>query len=90
MDIVYYRLISDSRQRSVSSIEERIGTRVILRSEPFSFHYFPKGFRNVQMRGIWRNIEEEETSLFPDGAHFPNSGIFVRTDIVKDNKSLFA
>lgn len=54
---------SHRRQRSVRGVEKRVRTHIVLKSDPFSFQYSPKCFRNVQVRGIRRRIEKEKTSF---------------------------
>lgn len=44
--------IPDSRQCPIDGVKEVVATCIILRSDPFSFHYSPQGFRKVQVRGI--------------------------------------
>jgi hypothetical protein len=57
--------VSDAGQRPVGGIEKHVRTHIVLRSDPFPFQYSPKCFCNVQMRGIRRQEEDEEASLFP-------------------------
>ena len=62
MRIVDFHISPDCRPRPVDWIEERISTGVFARSKPFPFHYSPKSFGNVQMRGIRRNVRERRQS----------------------------
>lgn len=89
MRIVYFQISPDCRQGPVRGIEECIRTYIVLRPEPLSFHYPPKGLDNVQMRGVGRDVEKKESSLFPDRAHLPNFCIPVYAGIVEHNKGLF-
>ncbi len=89
MCIVDIQISSDCGQGSVCGIEERVRRGITLWSEPLSFHYSPKGFDYVQVRRIRRDVEKEESSLFPYRAHLPNFCIPVHAGIVKDDKSLF-
>lgn len=58
---------SDRRQSSVGSTKHGVCGHILRRSEPFAFEYATQSFRNVQMRGIWGQEEEEHSSLFPNG-----------------------
>ncbi len=53
------------RQSPVGGIKQRFGSDIILWSEPFPFHNTPKGLHNVQMRRVWRNVEEKKSPFFP-------------------------
>lgn len=52
-------------QRPISCIEKYVRTCVILRSYPLTFQDSSKCFDNVQMWGVWRQEEKEESPLFP-------------------------
>lgn len=77
-----------SRQSSVGSIKERFCGDIVLWSEPFSFHYSPQGLNNIQMRGVWWNVEKKESPFFPDGTHPLYFLITMNTGIVKHDKCL--
>ena len=51
--------ILDSRQCPIDDIKEVVAICIILRSEPFSFHYSPQGFCKVQVRGIRWKVKEK-------------------------------
>lgn len=89
MCIVNSYTIPDSSQRPVCCVEESICTGVVLSPEPFSFHHSPQGFGNVQMRGIWRDVKQEESPFFPNRAHESDNLIPVYTGIIEHNKRLF-
>ena len=89
MRIVNFHPFPYCRQRSVGCVEERISTGIVLWSNPFAFHYPPEGFDNVQMRGIGRNVEDKESSFFPDGASVSDYCVSVHACIVKYDKCLF-
>ena len=40
--------IPDSRQCPVDGVKEVVATCIILRSDPFSFHYSPQGFTGIR------------------------------------------
>ena len=81
--------LSDGRQHSVGYIEECVRRGIILWSEPFPFHDAPKSFCNIQMRGIWRDVEKKKASFFPYSTHLLNFCIPVNTGVIKHNKRLF-
>lgn len=76
------------RQSPVGGIKQRFGSDIILWSEPFPFHNTPKGLHNVQMRRVWRNVEEKKSPFFPYWTHSLYFLITMYTCIVKHNKCL--
>lgn len=89
MDIVNFQSFPYFRQGSVGCVEECISRCIVLWSDPFSFHYPPEGFDNVQMRGIRRNVEDKKSSSFPNGTHLSDYCVSVHASIVKYDKCLF-
>ena len=89
MRVVNEQCISNCRQRSVGGVEKRVRTHIVLRSDPFPFQYPPECFRNVQVRGIRRQIEEEKTSFLPHGTQLPYFIIAMNRCIVKHHKGIF-
>ncbi len=89
MRVVNKQCISNRSQRSVGCIEKHVCTHIVLRSDPFSFQYPPKCFRNIQMRRIWGKIEKEKPSLFPYGTQLPYFIITMNRSIVKHHKRVF-
>ena len=79
-----------SAKRPVGSIEERVSIYIVLRPYPFPFKNSPKSFGNVQMWGVWRKEEDEETSLFPNWSEFPDPSVAMDSCIVKHHKGVFA
>lgn len=77
---------SKRRQRTVGCIEQGICGAIIHRSEPFALEYSPERFGEVQMRTVWRQEKEEQTTFLPDWAEFPHEATSVDARIVKDNK----
>lgn len=63
--------IPDSRQCPIDGVKEVVATCIILRSDPFSFHYSPQGFRKVQVRGIWWKVKEKKSAFLPQFSQFP-------------------
>ncbi len=90
MRVVNEQCISNRRQRSVGSVEKHVCTLIILRSDPFSFQYPPKCFRNIQVRRIWRQIEQEKPSFFPYVTQLAYFIITMNRSIVKHHKGVFA
>jgi len=86
MSVVNEQTFSNSCQCPIGGVEKSICTRIVQRSDPFPFQYSPKSFRNVQMRGIRRQIEKEKSSFLPDGAQLPYFMIAVHRGIVKYDK----
>ncbi len=78
--------IPDSRQCPIDGIKEVVATRIILRSDPFGFHYPPQGFCKVQMRGIWREVKEKKSTSFPQHPQFPYLLVSMYTRIVKHDE----
>ena len=89
-DIVDMQPISDVSQRPVGSIEERICIYIVLRSYPFPLKNSPMCLGNVQMRGVWRKVENKETSLFPNWSEFLDPSVAMDSGIVKHHKSILA
>lgn len=89
MRVFNEQCISNRSQRSVGCVEKHVSTHIVLWSDPFSFQYPPKRFRNIQVRRIWRQIEKEKPSFLPYGAQFPNFIITMNRSIVKYHKCIF-
>lgn len=81
--------ISDSRQSPIDGIERSVLFDIVLWSDPFSLQNSPKRFCNVQMRRIWRKIEQVKPSLLPKVTKLLYFPIPVYTGIVKNNKCVF-
>ena len=62
--------IPDSRQCSIDGIKEIVATCIILRSDPFGFHYPPQGFSKVQMRRIRWKVKEKKSAFLPQHPQF--------------------
>lgn len=90
MHKVNLQLFPYCRQGSVCSVKKRFSIDIILRSEPFPFHYTPKSLSNIQMRRIWGKVEKKESPFSPDGTHLLDFCITVNTGIIQHDKCLFA
>ena len=81
--------IPDSRQCPVDGVKEVVATCIILRSDPFSFHYSPQGFRKVQVRGIRWKVKEKKSAFLPQFSQFPYFLVSMYARIVKYDKGIF-
>ena len=81
--------ISDGSQRSVDGIKEVITTCIVLRPDPFGLHNPPQGFCKIQMRGIWREVKQEKSTLFPQFPQFLYLLVPMHACIVKHDKRVF-
>lgn len=86
MSKVDTKFIPNGCQRPVCSVHQCIIGYVIRWSEPFSFEYSPKGFRDVEVWTIRRKEEEEQPSFFPNLAKFSHHPAPVNFCVVKDNE----
>ena len=80
---------SECRQSPVRSIQQGFCGHIVRRPEPFAFEYAPQCFRNVQMRGIWRQEEKEQSSFFPNGSKPAYEFAPVYFSIVQYKESVF-
>lgn len=81
--------IPDSRQCPIDGIKEVVATCIILRSDPFGFHYPPQGFCKVQMRGIRREIKEKKSAFLPQHPQFSYLLVSMYARIVKYDERVF-
>ena len=88
MRVVNEQIFSSRHQCPVGGAKKRICTHVIHRSDPFSLQYSPECFRNVQMRGIRRQIEKEKSSFLPEVTQLSYFMIAVDTGIIKYDKGV--
>ena len=89
MRVFNEQCISNRSQCSVGCVEKHVCTHIVLRSDPFSFQYSPKCFRNIQVWRIWRQIEEEKPSFLPYGTQLLYFIITMNRSIVKHHKRVF-
>ena len=73
----------DRSQSPVGCVEEGIGGQVVLRTYPLAFQHAPQGLRDVEMRRVRREVEEEKPSAFPDGSHLLHDTAAVDAGVVK-------
>lgn len=81
--------IPDCRQCSVRSIEQGVRGYIVRRSEPFTFEYTPQRLGYVEMWAVWRQEEQEQSTLLPYRSEFCDELPSVNAGVVKDNKSVF-
>lgn len=81
---------SKRRQCTVGSIQQGISGAIIHRSEPFALEYSPERLGDVQMRTVWREEKEEQSSFLPNRTKFSHEATSVDARIVKDNKRVLA
>ena len=81
--------IPESRQCPVDGVKEVVATCIILRSDPFSFHYPPQGFHKVQVRGIRWKVKENKSAFLPQFSQFPYFLVSMYARIVKHDERIF-
>ena len=81
--------IPDSRQCPIDGVKEVVATCIILRSDPFGFHYPPQGFRKVQVRGIRWEVKEKKSTFLPKFSQFPYFLVSMYARIVKHDERIF-
>ena len=50
-------LFPDVRENGLNSGEQAMFISVVVWLNPFTFQYSPKSFGDIEVRGIWREIE---------------------------------
>lgn len=88
--ILNIHTVSYVSQRPIGSIEKHVRTFVILRSYPLPFQNSPKCFGNVQMWGVWRQEEKEESPLFPYRPAFLYPSVPMHCGIIKHDEGILA
>ena len=78
-----------SRQCSIDGVKEVVATCIILRSDPFGFHYPPQGFRKVQVRGIRWEVKEKKSTFLPKFSQFPYFLVSMYARIIKHDELVF-
>ncbi len=85
---VYMQPFPYVRQSSIGGIEKHVGSHVILWPYPLSFEDAPECFRDVQLRRIRRQEEEEKTSPLPYWTEFPYLLVPMDGSVVKYDKGI--
>ena len=83
MGVVDEQRSTDRSQSPVGCVEEGVGGQVVLRTYPLAFQHAPQGLRDVEMRRVRREIEEEEPSAFPNGSHLLHDAAAVDAGVVE-------
>ena len=81
--------IPDSRQCPIDGVKEVVATCIILRSDPFSFHYSPQGFCKIQVRGIRWKVKEKKSAFLPQFSQFLYFLVSMYARIVKHDERIF-
>ena len=81
--------IPDNRQCPIDGIKEIVATCIILRSDPFGFHYPPQGFCKVQMRGIRRKVKKKKSAFLPQHPQLLYLLVSMYACIVKHDEGVF-
>lgn len=82
--------MSQSCHTSIDRIKEIILVKIILRIQPFFLQLPPHGFSDVQMRRIWWEKENEQSSFLPIRNAFLNDFGLMYTRIIQDYKRFLA
>jgi hypothetical protein len=90
MRVVNEQFFFHRGQRLVGGVEKRVCTHVVQWSDLFPLQYSPECFRDIQMWGIRRQIEEEKSSFLPDRPQLPYFMIATDGGIVKYDKRVLA
>ena len=79
---------SDGSQSAVGGMEERVGGLVVLRSYPFALEHAPERLRDVELRRVRREVEQEKIPFLPDRPHLPDDFAAVYAGVVGHNDGL--
>lgn len=82
-------LTSDVRENILNSGEQTMFITVVMWLNPFAFQYSPKGFGNIEVRRVRRQIEYMETSFFPSFKASFDLATFVYAGVIQYHNSLF-
>ena len=83
MRVVDEQRCSYGGQSPISGVEEGVCGLVVLRTYPLAFQHAPQGLRDVEMRRVRREIEEEKPSALPNGPHLLHGLAAVDAGVVK-------
>lgn len=79
---------SQSRQRPVSGMEQRVCGLIVGRLNPFALEYSPKCLDDVKVRGIRRQEEKKQSPFLPYLSHFLHMFAAVNLCIIQHDESL--
>ena len=88
MVIVDKQRRADRGQCHLGGVEERVRGGVVLRTNPFALQHSPKRLCDIQMRRVWRQIEEVESTTLPYGSHLLYGATPVDTCVVKHDDNV--
>ena len=83
MRVVDEQRSSDGGQSPVSGVEEGVCGLVVLRAYPLALKDAPQSLRNVEVRRVRREVEEEKPSALPNGPHLLHGLAAVDAGVVK-------
>lgn len=76
-------LFPQSRQPTLSCIKEPVLFQIIFRIDPLFLEFSPYRFRNIQMRRVWWQESDEQSTLLPKRYPFHNTVGFMHTGIIQ-------
>ena len=83
MRVVDEQRCSDGGQSPVSGVEEGVCGLVVLRAYPLALKDAPQCLRDVEVRRVRREVEEEKPSALPNGPHLLHGLAAVDAGVVK-------
>ncbi len=81
-----FQIVSHIVQASVCCIKENVLVYIIFGIQPFLFQFSPKSLRNIQMWGIRRQKEKEQSPFLPVGNSLLNTFSLVQAGIIQHNE----
>ena len=83
MRVVDEQRCSDRGQSPVGCVEEGVSGLVVLRAYPLALEYAPQRLRDVEVRRVRREVEEEKPSALPNGSPLLHDAAAVDAGVVK-------
>lgn len=83
---IYFLSFTHISQASVNSVRQHIPIQIIRRVKPFLLEFSPKRLGDIQMRRVWRQEKQIQSSLLPVRNSFPHSLRFVYSGIIQYKK----
>lgn len=90
MRISHLILRPDTAQDILDGAEQCLFGEIVLRLNPFPFENTPECFGQIQMRGIWRQIKNIESSILPILKPFFDFSALMDGGVVKDKHGKFS
>ena len=88
MRVVDEEGFSNRGQGSVGGVEEGVCGLVVLRANPLALEDAPQRLRDVKVRRVRREVEEEKPSALPNGPHLLHGLAAVDAGVVKHNDNV--